>query len=78
MQRKERLLIPIVLTVGHKATKGKADRGSKRKAEYEIAPTSDTKEVVCFYYNKKGHWKHSYPKYLKDLTNEKVKKGSHS
>nr|GEX87767.1 hypothetical protein [Tanacetum cinerariifolium] len=49
----------LVLTVGHnakkrktfhsnwngKATKGKSDRGSKRKDEYEIAPTSDPKEV---------------------------------
>nr|GEW52547.1 hypothetical protein [Tanacetum cinerariifolium] len=32
-------------------------------------------EAVCFYCNTKGHWKHSYPKYLKD---GKVKKGSHS
>ncbi|GJR74782.1 retrotransposon protein, putative, ty1-copia subclass [Tanacetum coccineum] len=78
MVRKERLLIPTVLTVGHKAAKGKSDRGSKRKAESEIAPTSDPKEAVCFYYNTKGHWKRSYPKYLKDLTDEKVEKGSHS
>nr|GEY24231.1 hypothetical protein [Tanacetum cinerariifolium] len=48
-----------VLTVGHnakkgktshfnwkeKAAKGKSDRGSKRKVEYEIAPTSDPKEA---------------------------------
>ncbi|GJY18661.1 hypothetical protein Tco_0390152, partial [Tanacetum coccineum] len=52
-----------VLTVGHnvkkiktshsnwkgKAAKGKSDHGSKRKAESEIAPTSDQKEAVCFY-----------------------------
>ncbi|GJZ13702.1 FAR1-related sequence 5-like protein, partial [Tanacetum coccineum] len=52
-----------VLTVGHnakkiktshsnwkgKAAKGKSDRGSKRKAESEIAPTSDPKEVVVMY-----------------------------
>nr|GEV66578.1 hypothetical protein [Tanacetum cinerariifolium] len=61
-----------------KATKGKSDRGSKRKAEYEIAPTSDPKEAVCFYYNTTGHWKRSCPKYLKDLKDGKVKKGSHS
>ncbi|GKC16130.1 LRR receptor-like serine/threonine-protein kinase ERECTA [Tanacetum coccineum] len=81
-----------VLTVGHnakkrktshsnwkgKAAKGKSDRGSKRKVESEIAPTSDPKEAVCFYYNTKGHWKRSCPKYLKDLKDEKVKKGSHS
>ncbi|GKD39096.1 retrotransposon protein, putative, ty1-copia subclass, partial [Tanacetum coccineum] len=60
------------------AEKGKFNRGSKRKAESEIAPTSDPKEAVCFYYNTKGHWKRSCPKYLKDLKDEKVKKGSHS
>ncbi|GJX69837.1 retrotransposon protein, putative, ty1-copia subclass [Tanacetum coccineum] len=71
----------LVLTVGHnakkrktshsnwkgKAAKGKSDRGSKRKSESEIAPTSNPKEAVCFYYNIKGHWKRSCPKYLKDL-----------
>ncbi|GKE13645.1 hypothetical protein Tco_1421222 [Tanacetum coccineum] len=60
------------------AAQGKSDRGSKRKAESEIAPTSDPKEAVCFYYNIKGHWKRSYPKYLKDLKDGKVKKGGHS
>ncbi|GJR79386.1 retrotransposon protein, putative, ty1-copia subclass [Tanacetum coccineum] len=70
-----------VLTVGHnakkrktsysnwngKAAKGKFNHRSKRKAESKIAPTSDPKEVVCFYCNTKGHWKRSCPKYLKDL-----------
>ncbi|GJU69875.1 retrotransposon protein, putative, ty1-copia subclass [Tanacetum coccineum] len=81
-----------VLTVGHnakkrktshsnwkgKAVKGKSDRGSKRKAESEIAPTSDPKEVVCLYCNIKGHWKRSCLKYLKDLKDGIGKKGSHS
>ncbi|GJX50309.1 retrotransposon protein, putative, ty1-copia subclass [Tanacetum coccineum] len=81
-----------VLTVGHnekkrktfhsnwkgKATQGKFDRGSKRNVEYEIEPTSDPKEAVCFYYNTKGHWKRSCPKYLKELKDGKVKKGGHS
>ncbi|GJX47971.1 retrotransposon protein, putative, ty1-copia subclass [Tanacetum coccineum] len=81
-----------VLTVGHnpkkrktshsnwkgKALQGKSDRGSKRKVESEIAPTSDPKEVVCFYCNTKGHWKRSCPKYLKDLKDGKVEKGGHS
>nr|GEU90936.1 hypothetical protein [Tanacetum cinerariifolium] len=61
-----------------KAAKGKSDRGSKRKVEYEIAPTSDPKEAVCLYCNTKGHWKRSCPKYPKDLKDKKVKKGSHS
>ncbi|GKE96824.1 hypothetical protein Tco_1581679, partial [Tanacetum coccineum] len=57
-----------VLTVGHnakirktshsnwkgKAAQGKSDRGSKRKAGYEIAPTSDPKEAVCFYCIQRG------------------------
>ncbi|GJY59247.1 putative RNA-directed DNA polymerase [Tanacetum coccineum] len=46
--------------------------------EYEIAPTSDPKEAVCFYCNTKGNWKRSCPKYLKDLKHEKVEKGVHS
>ncbi|GKD78896.1 retrotransposon protein, putative, ty1-copia subclass [Tanacetum coccineum] len=81
-----------VLTVGHnakkrktshsnlkgKAAQGKSDRGSKRKVESDIAPTSDPNEAVCFYCNTKGHWKRSCPKYLKDLKDGKVKKGGHS
>ncbi|GJR65183.1 LRR receptor-like serine/threonine-protein kinase ERECTA [Tanacetum coccineum] len=77
-----------VLTVGHnekkrktshsnwkgEVIKEKSDRGSKRKAEYEIAPTSDPKEAVCFYCNTKGHWKRSFPKYLKDLKTERSKR----
>ncbi|GJT92779.1 putative reverse transcriptase domain-containing protein [Tanacetum coccineum] len=61
-----------------KAAKGKSDYGSKRKAEYEIVPTSDPKEAVCFYCNTKGYWKRSCPKNLKDLKDRKFKKGSHS
>ncbi|GJU09440.1 retrotransposon protein, putative, ty1-copia subclass [Tanacetum coccineum] len=61
-----------------KAIQGKSDRGSKRKVESEIAPTSDPKEAVCFYCNTKGHWKRSCPKYLKDLKDGKVEKGGHS
>ncbi|GJW68019.1 retrotransposon protein, putative, ty1-copia subclass [Tanacetum coccineum] len=81
-----------VLTVGHnakkrktshsnqkgKAAKRKSNRRSKRKPKSEIAPTSDPKEAVCFYCNTKGHWKRSCLKYLKDLKDENVKKGSHS
>nr|GEV79317.1 hypothetical protein [Tanacetum cinerariifolium] len=54
-----------VLTVGH-------------NVEFEIAPTSDPKEAMCFYCNTKGHWKRSCPKYLKDLKGRKVEKGVHS
>ncbi|GKB21532.1 retrotransposon protein, putative, ty1-copia subclass [Tanacetum coccineum] len=82
----------LMLTVGHnakkrktfhsnwkgKATQGKSDRGSKRKVESKISPTSDPKEAVCFYCNTKGHWKRSCPKYLKDFKDEKVKKDGHS
>nr|GEU44947.1 hypothetical protein [Tanacetum cinerariifolium] len=80
-----------VLTVGHNAkkrktshsnwkgnaAKGKSDRASKRKAESEIAPTRNPKEAVCSYCNTKGHWKRSCSKYLKDLKDRNVKKGSH-
>ncbi|GJV81370.1 hypothetical protein Tco_1517240 [Tanacetum coccineum] len=38
-----------------KAAKGKSDYGSKRKAESEIAPTSDPKEAAYFQCNRKGH-----------------------
>ncbi|GKA56775.1 retrotransposon protein, putative, ty1-copia subclass, partial [Tanacetum coccineum] len=44
--------------------------------EYDIAPTSDPKEAVCFYCNTKGHWNRSCPKYLKDLKDEKGLKES--
>ncbi|GJY54447.1 hypothetical protein Tco_0446111 [Tanacetum coccineum] len=81
-----------VLTVGHnakkrktshsiwkgKAAQGKSDRGSKRNAKSEIAPTSDPKEAVCLYCNIKGDWKRSCLKYLKDLKDGKVKKGGYS
>ncbi|GJT04190.1 retrotransposon protein, putative, ty1-copia subclass [Tanacetum coccineum] len=72
MQRKERLLIPTGKERPQK------ESPNKRKVKYEIAPTSDPKEAVCFYYNTKGHWKRSCPKYLKDLKDGKVEKGSHS
>ncbi|GJZ09163.1 retrotransposon protein, putative, ty1-copia subclass [Tanacetum coccineum] len=80
----------LVLTVGHnakkrktshsnwkgKTAKGKSNCGSKRKAESEIAPTNDPKEVVCFYCNTNGHWKRSCLKYLKDLKDRKGLKES--
>ncbi|GJY33855.1 retrotransposon protein, putative, ty1-copia subclass [Tanacetum coccineum] len=56
------------------AAKGKFNRGSKRNAESEIAPTNDPKEAACFYCNTKGHWKRSCLKYLRDLKDEKVLK----
>ncbi|GKE58248.1 LRR receptor-like serine/threonine-protein kinase ERECTA [Tanacetum coccineum] len=86
------LLSAPVLTIGHnakkrktshsnrkgKAAKGKSNRRSKKKAESEIAPTSDPKKAMCFYCNTKGHWRRSCLKYLKDLKDRRVKKGSHS
>nr|GEV90185.1 retrotransposon protein, putative, Ty1-copia subclass [Tanacetum cinerariifolium] len=50
--------------------------GRKIKVEYEIAPTSDPKEAVCFYCNTMGLWKRSCPKYLKDLKDRKGLKKS--
>nr|GEX27203.1 hypothetical protein [Tanacetum cinerariifolium] len=57
-----------------KAAKGKSNRGSKRKAESKITLKSDPKEALCFYCNTEWHWKRSYPKYLKDLKDEKLKR----
>ncbi|GJW40049.1 retrotransposon protein, putative, ty1-copia subclass [Tanacetum coccineum] len=70
--------LSINIIISGKAAQGKFDRGSKRKAESEIAPTSDPKEAVFFYCNTRGHWKRSCPKYLKDLKDGKVEKGGHS
>ena len=61
-----------------KAKRGKSDSGSKRKTDFDIAPTNDPKEAVCFYCNTKGHWKRSCPKYLKNLKDGKVEEGGHS
>ncbi|GKD40785.1 retrotransposon protein, putative, ty1-copia subclass [Tanacetum coccineum] len=44
----------------------------------DCAPIIDPKEAVYFYYNTKGYWKRSCPKYLKDLKDRKVKKDGHS
>lgn len=38
-----------------------------------IAPMSDPKAAVFFYYKEKGHEKCSCPKYLEDLKKNKVK-----
>nr|GEV86718.1 hypothetical protein [Tanacetum cinerariifolium] len=57
--------VALVLSVGHnakkrktshsnwkgKATKGKSDRGSKRKIEYEISPISDPKEADSYQFS---------------------------
>ncbi|GJU16609.1 retrotransposon protein, putative, ty1-copia subclass, partial [Tanacetum coccineum] len=68
------LSIDIILS--GKAAKRKFDHGSKRKAEYEIAPTSGPNESVCFYCNTKRHWKRSCLKYVKDLKDRKGLKES--
>ncbi|GJT83068.1 RNA-directed DNA polymerase, eukaryota [Tanacetum coccineum] len=57
MNRKETSIMELhsLLQTAEKGPQGKSDRGSKRKAESEIATTSDLKEAVCFYCNIKGH-----------------------
>ncbi|GJT08322.1 retrotransposon protein, putative, ty1-copia subclass [Tanacetum coccineum] len=79
MNRKETSIMKLysLLQTAEKGHTRKV-RWSKRKAESEIAPTSDPKEAMCFYYNTKGHWKRSCLKYLKDLKDGKVEKGGHS
>ena len=57
-----------------KAPAGQSNHGSKRKADSDIPPTSDPKEAVCFYCNRRGQWKRSCPEYLKDLKDGKVEK----
>ena len=49
------------------------NHAKKRKTDSEIVPVSDPSEAVCFYFQQKGHWKCSCPKYLEDLKNNKAK-----
>ena len=57
---------------------GQSGPPPKTKAQGEIAPSSDPSEAICFYCQQKGHWKHSFPKYLEDLKKGKVKVASTS
>lgn len=41
--------------------------GSKDNANFDAPPITDLKEVVCFHCGQKGHWRRSYPKYLKEV-----------
>ncbi|KAL7587075.1 hypothetical protein Lser_V15G40111 [Lactuca serriola] len=45
----------------------------KRKAKSEVVPCAVPKESICFYCQKKGHWRRSYPIYLRDLRDGRVK-----
>ncbi|KAL7610171.1 hypothetical protein Lser_V15G12340 [Lactuca serriola] len=45
----------------------------KRKASSEIVPCANLKRSTCFYCQLEGHWLRSYPDYLKDLRDGKVK-----
>ena len=46
----------------------------KRKAGSGIVSCVNAKEAICFYCHLKGHWKRSYPDYLKDLRKVRLKK----
>ena len=35
-------------------------------------PSSNPKEVECFHFHEKGHWKRSCPKYLQDIKDGKI------
>ena len=50
----------------------------KKRAQAEIAPSTDPSEAICFYCQEKGHWKRSCTKHLKDLKKGKVKVASTS
>ncbi|KAL7588544.1 hypothetical protein Lser_V15G40008 [Lactuca serriola] len=49
------------------------DHMVKRKASYEIVPCVVPRESICFYCQLKGQWMRSYPVYLKDRIDSKVK-----
>ncbi|KAL4567872.1 hypothetical protein LXL04_023468 [Taraxacum kok-saghyz] len=56
--------------------KGKAPGGPNHSGGHgntSVQAVNDTKEAICFYYNIKGHWKRSCPKYMQDLKDGKVK-----
>ncbi|KAL7584665.1 hypothetical protein Lser_V15G44484 [Lactuca serriola] len=46
---------------------------SPERTKYEIVPCAVPKESICFYCQEKGHWRRSYPNYLRDLRDGRVK-----
>ena len=58
-----------------KGTKGKSLYGSSSSGTKggSVTPSSNPKEVECFYCHDKGHWKRNCPKYLQDVKDGKVK-----
>ena len=55
---------------------GKSNNESKTKPNFDVRAISDPKEATSFHYGEKGHWRRSYPKYLQDLKNGKIKVSS--
>ncbi|KAL7616269.1 hypothetical protein Lser_V15G00998 [Lactuca serriola] len=49
------------------------DQMVKRKAKFVIVSCANVKEAICFYCYLKGHWKRSFPDYLKDLREGRIK-----
>ena len=45
----------------------------KRKVMSEVVPCHVPKESICFYCQKKGHWRRSCPIYLRNLRDGRVK-----
>ncbi|CAH1418453.1 unnamed protein product [Lactuca virosa] len=58
-----------------KGHKGKSLDGSSSSGTKggPATPSANPKEAECFYCHDKGHWKRSYPKYLHDVKDGKVK-----
>lgn len=50
-----------------------APNSNIKKDVSSIPPMNDPKESICYYFQNKGHWKHSCPKYLVDLKKNKGK-----
>lgn len=44
-----------------------------KKDVSDIALVNDPKEAICYYFQEKGHWKYSYPKYMEGLKKNKAK-----
>ncbi|KAL7584966.1 hypothetical protein Lser_V15G46133 [Lactuca serriola] len=49
------------------------DIGDLEKVNSEIVPCAIPKESTCFYCQEKGHWRRSFPIYLRDLRDGRVK-----
>lgn len=52
---------------------GASNQCLKRKFKSQIVLNTNLKEVVCFYNQQKGQWRHSFPEYQEDTNKNKAK-----